>query len=209
MLDLDLTLGEIYAYGAVGGYEDGFGAVEFRNALKQMNGRPITIHVNSPGGDVGDGISIVNQIRSYQSPVTVVVDSEAASIASVIAASADETRIHDGSRIFIHNPWTVAMGDAREFRGVAELLDVVAVEIAKIYEAKSGTQAETFLELMNKNTTFTAAEALEIGLVDGIIYPKKKKAIAAKTVHEPIASLAAFPERTKADLRLKRSRVSS
>lgn len=207
MLEFDKDSGEVFAYGAVGGYfEDGFDENDFRSAMKTFGGRDVKIHLRSDGGDVFSGLSIVNQIRSYKGLVTVVVDSLAASIASVIAAAADEVHIYDGSMLMIHNPWTVAMGDANEFRATAELLDKIAGEIASVYENKSGRKAEEFLKLMETDTYLKASEAEELGLVDAILYPKEKRQVSA-SVPRSVVSAAVFPKTIAAKHRLRESRL--
>ena len=206
MLDLNAESAELYLNGAVGNYfDDGFDEKDFRGALQLLGGRDVKITLRSDGGDVFSGLSIVNQIRSYEGNVTIVVDSLAASIASVIAVAADELYIYDGSMLMIHNPWTVAMGDASEFRGVADLLDKIAGEIANVYASKGNQSADGFLKLMEKDTYLTAAQAQEMGLVDGIIYPKEKRTPAAE--RSALVSASVFPRAIAAKHRLREMRT--
>ncbi|MGC7327690.1 Clp protease ClpP, partial [Mycobacteroides abscessus subsp. abscessus] len=73
----------------------------------------ITVRINSPGGSVFDGIAILNALRDHPATVTVVVDSLAASIASVIAMAGDEIVMNRNSQLMVHNAWAVCVGDAR------------------------------------------------------------------------------------------------
>ena len=209
MLDYDPKKNELYAYGEVysanGGayFEGGFTEVDFLQMFRQLDGGDVRLNIRSDGGDVVAGMSIVNQIRSYEGKVTAVVDSMAASIASVIAAAADELWIYEGSMMMIHNPWTIAMGDAKEFRELADILDQFARQIAGVYAAKSGNSADHFVELMNRGDQYFDADQLdEMNLIDGIISPGKER-VDAKA-HKPVAVCSGFARRNSARLKMLR-----
>ena len=138
MFDANKDAKLMRVYGPIGSYfEDGISDVDVVQALDLMDGNDIEIMLKSDGGDVFEGISIYNQLKRYPGKVKITVDSIAASIASVIAMSADELYLEsEHSMLMIHNPWTAAMGDATEFRSVADLLDKIGGEIASIYAKK-------------------------------------------------------------------------
>lgn len=208
MLDFDVDSGEIFASGPVGDYFDGgFDAAAFREAFRAMGGRDVTILVNSDGGDVFQGMSIVNQMRSYKGVVTVVVDALAASIASVIAAAADDTRIYEGSQMMLHNAWTIDIGDADDFRRTAETLDSVDRDIAGVYARKSGSTEDEMLRIMQQDKHWRADELLELGLVDGIIRPNEKQKEVAASQRKSITCAAAFPRRIAASHRIREARI--
>jgi ATP-dependent protease ClpP protease subunit len=170
MFDADKDLRMMRVYGNIGSYFDnGISDVDVMKALDMFGGDDIDIYMKSDGGDVFEGISIYNQLKKYPGKVKVTVDSIAASISSVIAMGADEL-VMDGehSMLMIHNPWTAAVGDAKEFRSVAELLDKIGGEIASIYAKKSKKDKEYFLNVMKEDKYYTASEALAEGLVDSI-----------------------------------------
>lgn len=206
MLKSNYETGKIDMYGEIGSYiEEGISDRDIIDILGQMDGKDITISLKSEGGDVFEGLSIYNQLAHYQGNVTIVVDALAASIASVIAMAADDIAIHENSMLMIHNPWTVAIGDAKEFRGVADLLDRVAADIAAIYARRSGQDDKLFLDVMETDTYYSAQEALDVGLVDRIIAPenyKKKKKMSAAAA-KPIVSAAAFPRRNQCERRIR------
>jgi ATP-dependent Clp protease protease subunit len=206
MLNPNYETGRIDMYGEIGSYIDqGISDREIIDILSQMDGRDITISLKSEGGDVFEGLSIYNQLAHYQGNVTIVVDAIAASIASVIAMAADDIAIHENSMLMIHNPWTAAIGDAKEFRGVADLLDLVAADIAGIYARRSGQDEQIFLDVMETDTYYSAQEALNFGLVDRIIEPenyKKKKKMPAASA-KPVVSAAAFPRRNQCEQRIR------
>lgn len=170
MFDADKDLKMMRVYGNIGSYFDnGISDVDVMKALDLFAGDDIEIVMKSDGGDVFEGISIYNQLKKYPGKVKVTVDSIAASISSVIAMGADQL-VMDGehSMLMIHNPWTAAVGDAKEFRSVAELLDKIGGEIASIYAKKSKKDKEYFLNVMKEDRYYTAGEALAEGLVDSI-----------------------------------------
>jgi ATP-dependent protease ClpP protease subunit len=157
-------------YGPIGSYfEDGISDVDVVKALDMMDGGDVEIVLKSDGGDVFEGISIYNQLKKYPGKVKITVDSIAASIASVIAMAADELVMEsEHSMLMIHNPWTAAIGDAKEFRSVADLLDKIGGEIASIYAKKSKKDKKHYLAIMREDKYYTASEALAEGLIDGI-----------------------------------------
>lgn len=206
MLKSNYETGTIQMYGEIGSYiEEGISDRDLIDILGQMDGQDITISLKSDGGDVFEGLSIYNQLAHYQGNVTIVVDALAASIASVIAMAADDIAIHENSMLMIHNPWTVALGDAKEFRGVADLLDRVAADIAGIYSRRSGRNDQHFLEVMESDTYYSAQEALESGLVDRIIEVggKSKGSNIAAAHSKPVVSAAAFPRRNHCERRIR------
>jgi ATP-dependent protease ClpP protease subunit len=119
--------------------------------------------------------------------------------------AADDITIHENSMLMTHNPWTAAIGDAKEFRGVADLLDLVAADIAGIYARRSGLDEQIFLDVMETDTYYSAQEALNFGLVDRIIEPenyKKKKKMPAASA-KPVVSAAAFLRRNQCEQRIR------
>lgn len=197
---LEIIDGKVRMDGEIGDYfENGIAARDVADMLRNAGGDDLTITLKSDGGDVWEGVSIANQIANYEGKVTIEVDAIAASIASVIAVAADELAIHKQSMLMIHNPMTIAAGDAAVFRGVADLLDVIAEQIAGFYSSKSGKPVVDFLEMMKTDTYITDKEALEMGLADRIIDGNYKKQEKRKAV----AACASFPKTMRAKMRLK------
>jgi ATP-dependent Clp protease protease subunit len=122
--------------------------------------------INSPGGDVFDGIAIHNIIATEREKVDVEVLGLAASAASIIALAGKSLTIDAGGFFMIHNVWTFAMGDADDFRKQADDLDKISGELVNIYEAHSNLSASEIKEFMDDETWFTAAEAVEHGFAD-------------------------------------------
>lgn len=147
-----------------------------RAAVEKIKEQTIDIYLNSPGGDVFEGIAIANYIKELEKQgikVNIIVYGLAASIASVIAVAASYTKMLTGTKLMIHNPWSVCCGDAEEMRETASILDDVKNSVLEFYQLKSiknlGTEKQIdFAKFMEEETWFTPEEALTIGLCDEI-----------------------------------------
>lgn len=152
--------------------EIGFYGVSAGSFLADLKGVPgdIELHLNSPGGDVFDGIAIYNQLKQRKGDVHVIVDGLAASAASFIAQAASPGKLEMAphSQLMIHNGFSMAIGDAADLRQTADLLDKITNEIASIYAERSGKPVEHWLGLMAAETWFSDAEAVAEGLADNI-----------------------------------------
>lgn len=147
--------------------------------LKECEG-PIEVRVDSFGGDVYAGISIMNALRRYPDVVTVYVDGMAASAASYIAVGgADRLVMSPNSSMMVHGAWTQGVGNSAEFSELAANLTQITDNIASIYAEKSGKDKDFWLEVMEKDTTYSAEQAVEIGLADSVA-ESKKSAFAAQ-----------------------------
>lgn len=142
-------------------------------ALKNANGEPVTIKINSGGGDVFAGCEIYNELKNYSGEVSIEIHGLCASIASVIAM-AGKCKMSPLAEIMIHNVSTKTSGDYRDMEHTAEVLKKANKTIANAYVLKTGMKAEEAYKLMDKETWFTADEALEIGLIDEILYSDEK-----------------------------------
>ena len=149
--------------GGIGDFDGHISADDFIDALNQHTG-DITIHLDSPGGSVTDGLAIHNAILNYDGEVTVHVDTLCASIATVVACAADRVVMNSNGKYMIHRAWTVAMGNAKDFRGMADIMEMMDKDIAETYVGKAGGEAEDWLALMDKETWFDAESALQAGL---------------------------------------------
>lgn len=168
------TEGSITLRGGIGDFDDHISANDFMSALEGHTG-DLTIHLDSGGGSVTDGISIYNQMKQYEGNITVHIDSICASIATVIACGADRVLINSKGKYMIHRAWTAAMGNCQDFRSMADIMELMDGDIADTYAAKAGGTADEWLNLMDKETWFSAEQALEAGLVDEVVNLEKKK----------------------------------
>ena len=146
----------------------GVSAKAFAEAIKGAGALPLTVRLNSPGGDVFEGRAIASLVRAHVGPTAVIVDGLAASAASTIAVAANTTTMAKGSFLMVHRSWAFAMDNAEGLRSLAGLLDKIDGQIAGDYVAKSGAslaQAEAWMEA---ETWFTAEEAVEAKLADAV-----------------------------------------
>lgn len=146
---------------------EGMTAARFRDELAAIgNVSTINVRINSPGGDVFDGLAIYNQLRRHSAQIVVDVDGVAASIASVIAMAGQEVRMGQSSLMMIHNAMGGVMGNAQDMLEFAKVLDKIDGELAATYADKSGRDAAEFRDLMDKETWLSAEDAIELGMAD-------------------------------------------
>lgn len=162
---------EVYIYDEIGGF--GVTSGSFLNELRDLEG-DVALHLNSPGGDVFDGLAIYQALKNRDGATTVHVDGLAASIASVIAMGADRVVMAPKAQLMIHEGFTAAVGDAADMRKLADLLDRTSDNIASVYADKAGNTTEFWRNRMRDETWYSADEALDAGLVDEVEGKAKK-----------------------------------
>ncbi len=131
---------------------------------------PITVWINSPGGDCVAAAQIYNMLMDYPHDVTIKIDGIAASAASVIAMAGTKVLVSPVSMMMIHNPMTVAMGDSTEMQKAIEMLDSVKDSIINAYEIKTGLSRAKLSHLMDAETWMDANKAVELGFADAILH---------------------------------------
>ena len=134
----------------------------------------ITVWIHSPGGCVFAAASIYTMLKEYPGKVTVKIDAMAASAASVIAMAGDEVLMSPVAFIIVHNPETIAIGDADVMARAKAQLDEVKESIISAYEAKTGMRRTQLGHMMNGETWMNARQAVEWGFADGILYGDDK-----------------------------------
>ena len=158
---------EVFLYDVIGPW--GISSGYFISQLGEIDRRkPLCLRVNSPGGDVFDGIAILNALRGREGKVTAVVDGLAASAASFIVQGADEVIMGGNSEMMIHNANGSCFGEAKDMRTTAELLDKISANIAAIYAERSGIPSGTWSQRMDSETWYSAEEAVAAGLADTV-----------------------------------------
>jgi ATP-dependent Clp protease protease subunit len=147
----------------------GASAADLIAALAQADGQDVTMHINSPGGDVFESLAMAAAVSAHTGKVTAVVEGLAASAATRLALSAAEVHITDGSLFMVHNSWTMAWGNKTELRSTADLLDKVDAGIVADYARKTGATTAQVQAWMDAETWFTAAEAQAAGFADQVL----------------------------------------
>ena len=140
----------------------------FKDELMSGSGN-ITVWINSPGGDCVAAAQIYNMLMDYPHDVTVKIDGIAASAASVIAMAGTKVLMSPVSTMMIHNPATIAWGDAGDMEKAIAMLETVKDSIINAYEIKSGLSRTKLSHLMDAETWMDANKAVELGFADGIL----------------------------------------
>ncbi|MFB4471819.1 head maturation protease, ClpP-related [Oceanobacillus caeni] len=152
--------------------------IEFQNAMKTIDeNEELEIEVNSYGGDVYLGISISNAIKAHKGKTTCIITGIAASAASLIVSAADTVKMYSSSQIMVHNAWTIAMGNSKDLRKVADDLDKIGTSVLASYSHR--VDEDKMKELLDAETYLTAEESINLGLADEII-DSKPQAVQSK-----------------------------
>lgn len=148
----------------------GMSAKELATAIDELPSHIATIEllINSPGGDVFDGLAMVNVLRAHPARTRAVVQGIAASAASFIACAADECVMAPNSTMMIHDAFALCVGNADDMLALAAVLDQASGNLAEIYAAKAGKSVDEMRAAMKAETWYTAGEAVAAGLADSI-----------------------------------------
>ena len=149
-------------------FDDDVTPALFKSDLDSGKG-PITVWINSPGGDGWAAAQIYNMLLSYGGKVTVKIDGLAASAASVIAMAGDEVLVSPVSMLMIHNPSTMAMGDKDDLAQAISMLDSVKDSILNAYVKKTGLSKNKLSKLMDDETWMDANKAVELHFADRVM----------------------------------------
>lgn len=151
------------------GGEWGVSASDFAAALGALPPvDSLRLHINSPGGEVFEGVAIHSLLTAFPAPVTVVVDSLAASAASFVAMAGDTIEMTPYAQMMIHDAWGYAVGNAADMRDLANRLDHLSDTSAQMYADRAGGDVATWRAAMQAETWFSAQEAVDAGLADRI-----------------------------------------
>lgn len=210
------NVADIYIFDFIGDWIDaywGFGTTA-QSFLDQLTGlgadiTTIRVHINSPGGDVFAALTMANLLRDQRQEkgrtVEVIVEGLAASAASIIAMGGNPIRMADNALMMIHDPWSIARGNAADFRHAASELDAARDAIVATYRWHSKLSRTELNDLMAQTTYFSATEAVEAGLATAVVPGTvTQKAFPAKVIadlkiparHEAIAKSLTAPART-------------
>ena len=141
----------------------------FREELNAGDGN-ITVWINSPGGSVFAASEIYTMLCDYKGKVTVKIDALAASAASVVAMAGDRVLMSPTAMLLIHDPMTMAEGNAQDMQKVIETLNVVKDAILNAYVRKTGLSRAKVAKLMSDETWMDARKAVELGFADEIMF---------------------------------------
>jgi ATP-dependent Clp endopeptidase proteolytic subunit ClpP len=205
-LTYDEKKAEIYIYDVIGDPEWGMiGAASVIAALNKMQGKRVTVRINTPGGSVDEGIPIYNAITRHQGGVDTVVDGLAASMGSYLMLAGENRKVARNAMVMIHNPMTIAWGNANELRKTADVLDQYRERMLPDYAAKTGKTADELKALLDAETWYVGQEIIDNGFALAMDdrdadEPTMRglRTIAAKSIAAGFAPKALFEKRNKA-----------
>lgn len=148
---------------------EGVTAKRIAGALRSLGKGPVTVNVNSPGGDMFEGLAIYNLLREHDGEVTVKVLGLAASAASIIAMAGDTVQIARAGFLMIHNAWVVAMGNRNDLREYADTLEPFDRAMADIYAARTGEDRDAMAKLMDAESWIGGSDAIDQGFADELL----------------------------------------
>lgn len=157
------SIGEDYWSGG------GVTAKKVASQLRAIGDRAIEVQINSPGGDVFEGIAIYNVLREHPQNVTIKVMGMAASAASIIAMAGDTIEIGAASFIMIHNTWVVSAGNRHDMREVADWLEPFDQALVDVYAARTGKDAKLIAKWMDDETFMSGSMAIDRGFADALL----------------------------------------
>nr|WP_289237724.1 head maturation protease, ClpP-related [Acinetobacter baumannii] len=168
--------------------ETGVTAKRISAALRSLNGADVVVNINSPGGDVFEGLTIYNLLREYEGHVTVRVLGLAASAASFIAMAADEIQIARAGFFMIHNAWTGVWGNRNDMRETADFLEQIDETIADIYSIRTGLSIDELKAQMDKESWINGKNSVEQGFADSYLDSDVVEEGAANSAKDRIAA---------------------
>lgn len=199
----DSSVGELSIYGKIAGDEglswlfDELTPKAFKDELDALgNIDVLNVAINSPGGDTFAGQAIHSILNRHRAHVNVYIDGLAASIASLVAMAGDTVVMPRNAMMMVHDPFTAAIGNAREFRKLAETLDTVRESMIAAYQSKTELDHDEIVALLEAETWLTAEDAVAQGFADEI---EASKSIEARFMGDSIYSFAGLGTAVQAD----------
>jgi len=149
--------------------EWGISAQEFVRDLRDIDASEIELHINSPGGQISDGLTIYNGLRDHPARVEAIVDGLAASAASWILQAGEIRTMNRHTELMIHDGMAFTIGNEQDHLDTAALLGRLSDNIASIYAERAGGTVEDWRAAMRDETWYTAEEAVDVGLADDVV----------------------------------------
>ena len=179
----------LYIYGDITSiklFENDVCVYDLAKEIGDLNGKALTVRINSYGGEVAEGLAIYNLLKSYEGEVTTICDGFACSAASVVFMAGVKRIMPRSSLLMIHNAWTWTSGDADDLRKAADDLEKITQPSVEIYTSVSNLDADEIKAMMDAETWIDADEALDFGFATEIseeaAMQSVKDGILAKTV---------------------------
>jgi len=187
---------DMFVYGPIGGdwWGEGVTDIHVAEALAELDDVDVLkVHLDSPGGDAAQGLAIYNLLVQHPVTVETIVEGWAASAASIIMMAGDTRKVAENGLVMIHDAWGITVGNKREMRKTADLLEKLDGNLALTYSRRSGDKKtkEEFAAMMSEETWFNGTEAMDAGLADELLAAKAPEDSAATALRA--ASMALRP----------------
>jgi ATP-dependent Clp protease protease subunit len=168
---VESTSDTITIYGVIGEdwYGEGVTVSRIDAALRSIGDKPVTVYINSPGGDMFEGLAIYNRLREHSQPITTKVLGLAASAGSVIYMAGAKREVAATGFLMIHNCWTLAVGNRNDLRDIADTMQEFDAAMADLYAEGSGLPVTEVAEMMDDETFIRGRRALELGFATGLL----------------------------------------
>lgn len=168
---IDSTPDALTIYGVIGDdwYGEGITVKRVDAALQAIGDKPVTVYINSPGGDMFEGLAIYNRLREHSQTVTTKVVGLAASAASLIAMAGAERQVAASAFLMIHNCWTWLAANRHGLRSAADDMQEFDTAMAELYAETSGQQVDDIVALMDGETFIRGKRAIELGLATSLL----------------------------------------
>ena len=168
---VESTSDTITIYGLIGEdwYGDGVTVSRIDAALRSIGDKEVTVYINSPGGDMFEGLAIYNRLREHSQKITTKVLGLAASAASVIFMAGADRQVATSAFLMIHNCWTYAVGNRHGLRDIAETMEEFDAAMAELYAENSGQSVADVGEMMDDETFIRGKRAVELGFATGLL----------------------------------------
>lgn len=147
----------------------GFTAKRMNAALRSLGKGPVTVSINSPGGDMFEGLAMYSMLREHPGEVTVKVMGLAASAASIIAMAGDQVQVARAGFLMIHNCWTVGIGNRHDFRELADQIEPFDAAMADVYAVRTGEDITAMQKLMDRESWIGGSAAVDQGFADALL----------------------------------------
>lgn len=181
---------EVVIYGDITSWEwieSDVSSYTLSKLIRESGAKRITVHINSYGGEVSEGLAIYNALRNHPAAIRTICDGFACSAASVVFMAGDERVMNEASLLMIHNAWTYASGNAEELRKAADDLEIISDTVAKAYEAYVKISEEELKALLDGESWIKPEDALEMGFATSIIRQVEERHDAARAAIRQLA----------------------
>lgn len=148
---------------------EGVTAKRIAGTLRAIGDKDVTVNINSPGGDMFEGLAIYNLLREHKGEVTVKVLGLAASAASVIAMAGDNIQVARAGFLMIHNAWILVAGNRHDMREYADYLEPFDRSMADLYAARTGIEFKAMQAIMDAESWIGGSDAVEQGFADELL----------------------------------------